>query len=419
MSKMVTNNSSNYRPTQYNTQTGGVNGTLNDVAPGTAGQVLTSNGVSAQPTYQPIPASGIITLAGDIGTATGSTITLDANTNSGSTVFFDASGSTVDLTVSDGSLNTIIGLSAGNATISGTNNTGLGVAVLNTLTSGSSNTAIGENCMVQATTCSGNVGVGINVLCGNGQSVTGGSNTGIGTSSLLKLTSGTNNACLGASSLPNILTGSHNIGIGLSAGTNYSSSESNNILIANSGTVAESNVLRIGTTGSGTGQVNKTFVAGIAGVTVSNQNLVTIDTSTGQLGSISSTGSTLFTPILQFGGATTGITYSQQYGKYQRIGNCVTFAISLTLTSKGSATGTAVVTNLPIISANDGGSYDFPMTILIITAATATYFFADTGANSITLSLFFSVASTGGFTQLTDTNFANNTVLRIAGSYFV
>jgi len=54
---MATNNSSNYRPTQYNTQTGGANGTLNDIAPGTSGYVLTSNGASAQPTFQAVAAT--------------------------------------------------------------------------------------------------------------------------------------------------------------------------------------------------------------------------------------------------------------------------------------------------------------------------------------------------------------------------
>ena len=49
---MVTNNSSNYSPTQYSVQSGGANGTLNNIAPSTSGFVLTSNGASAQPTFQ-------------------------------------------------------------------------------------------------------------------------------------------------------------------------------------------------------------------------------------------------------------------------------------------------------------------------------------------------------------------------------
>lgn len=126
-----------------------------------------------------------------------------------------------------------------------------------------------------------------------------------------------------------------------------------------------------------------------------------------------------FTPVLKFGGGTTGITYSTQVGRYIRNGNCITFAIALTLTSKGSSTGVATITGLPFTSANDGNTYDFPTTFLSITAATATYFFSDMAAASSTLSLFFGVATTGGFTQLADTNFANGTVCRIQGSYFL
>ena len=58
---MVTNNSSNYSPVQYNTQTGGPNGTLNNVVPGTSGQVFTSNGASTQPSFQNVTTSGTFT----------------------------------------------------------------------------------------------------------------------------------------------------------------------------------------------------------------------------------------------------------------------------------------------------------------------------------------------------------------------
>ena len=46
------NNSSNHVITQYNVATGGASNTLNSVTPSTAGFVLTSNGASAQPTFQ-------------------------------------------------------------------------------------------------------------------------------------------------------------------------------------------------------------------------------------------------------------------------------------------------------------------------------------------------------------------------------
>lgn len=47
----------------------------------TAGYVLTANGAGTAPTFQANPADGIVTLAGDGGTATGSTVTIAGGTN--------------------------------------------------------------------------------------------------------------------------------------------------------------------------------------------------------------------------------------------------------------------------------------------------------------------------------------------------
>ena len=91
--------------------------------------------------------------------------------------------------------------------------------------------------------------------------------------------------CLGAGFLTGITLGSRNLVLGQASGDNYTGSESNNILLMAAGTAAESNVIRIGTQGSGLGQQNTCYVAGVAGVSVSNLNVVTINTSTGQLGS--------------------------------------------------------------------------------------------------------------------------------------
>lgn len=49
---MVTNNSCDYQPTQYNVQTGGTSGTLNNVAPSaTSGVPVISQGASSQPVF--------------------------------------------------------------------------------------------------------------------------------------------------------------------------------------------------------------------------------------------------------------------------------------------------------------------------------------------------------------------------------
>jgi len=54
------NNSTNYQTTQYNTIAGGANNNIANIAPGTAGFILTSNGASAFPTFQPPATRGQI-----------------------------------------------------------------------------------------------------------------------------------------------------------------------------------------------------------------------------------------------------------------------------------------------------------------------------------------------------------------------
>jgi hypothetical protein len=48
---MVTNNADNYQPVQYNVLTGGASGGINNISTSTTGQVLTSQGASAQPIW--------------------------------------------------------------------------------------------------------------------------------------------------------------------------------------------------------------------------------------------------------------------------------------------------------------------------------------------------------------------------------
>jgi hypothetical protein len=106
----------------------------------------------------------------------------------------------------------------------------------------------------------------------------------IGFSALGSLTTGDNNTAIGYNSLAGLGSGTRNIAYGFNSGQGYVGTESDNIVIGNDGTAAESNTTRIGTQGSGAGQQNKAFIAGIVGVTVSNAQTVVIDSSTGQLG---------------------------------------------------------------------------------------------------------------------------------------
>jgi len=120
-----------------------------------------------------------------------------------------------------------------------------------------------------------------------------------------------------------------------------------------------------------------------------------------------------WTPVLNFGGATTGITYTYQTGYYTKIGRAVLITGTIVLSSKGSAVGTATITGLPFTSANNiahyathvGFGFWFQVTVMPngrIANNTTTINLYDTGLN-----------------VLTDTNFANTSEVGFSGLYFV
>ncbi len=57
-----------------------------------------------------------------------------------------------------------------------------------------------------------------------------------------------------------------------------------------------------------------------------------------------------FTPAITFGGGATGIAYTFQGGKYVKIGRLVFISAQISLSSKGSSTGTVLITSLPFTS---------------------------------------------------------------------
>lgn len=195
-----------------------------------------------------------------------------ASNISGATLYFLGSGSTLTLRVHDSLGNSIIGDASGNLTLSGIHNIGFGGVVMPSLT-------------------------------------TGLDNTGVGYASLNAVTTGQANTAMGLQSLDNIIGGSLNVGIGSSAGANYTGSESNNVCIANSGTLGESNVIRLGTDGSGAGQQNKCFVAGVYGVTPSGASSIVVCDSSGQFGTSGSI-STTWTDVT---GATQALAVGNGY----------------------------------------------------------------------------------------------------------
>jgi hypothetical protein len=120
-----------------------------------------------------------------------------------------------------------------------------------------------------------------------------------------------------------------------------------------------------------------------------------------------------FTPGVAFGGGTTGITYTAQGGTYTRIGRLVHVQIVVLLSSKGSSTGAATITGLPLTV-----SLTTPITVQIssMTAGVGdTYVQAALNGAATTIALFDIAA--GSEDALTDADFTNTSLLRANGTY--
>jgi hypothetical protein len=178
-----------------------------------------------------------------------------------------------------GQANTAIGAFSLYDNIDGTCNTAVGVGSLPYNISGNHNSCLGQYSLGQNTTGTYNIAVGSNTSVSN---TSGSNNTVVGSNSIY-YNVGSNNCILGAHVLYNLLTGSDNIVLGASGGQSYTGSETNNILINNSGVVGDNNTIRIGDTGN-----VANYQAGIYGVTIGPALNVVID-SNGQLATVSST----------------------------------------------------------------------------------------------------------------------------------
>jgi len=148
----------------------------------------------------------------------------------------------------------------------GVNNTFLGYLAGSAINNGTNNTSIGSNSL---------------------ENIDDGTfNTFVGSSAGLNIRDGSLNVGIGAPALSFLTTGELNVVLGAGSGINYTSSESSNILISNDGVIGDDNVIRIGTQGSGAGEQDNCFIAGIYGNTVATPSMVVID-SNGELGTTS------------------------------------------------------------------------------------------------------------------------------------
>jgi hypothetical protein len=209
--------------------------------------------------------------------------------------FNTANGALALYSNSTGLFNTATGASALYSNTSGGGNTAIGDHALFSNTNGGPNTAIGWQALYSTTSSGFNTAIGIQALYSNTNggnntaigdlalksNTTAAGNTAIGEAALFANTTGFTNTATGAGALENNTTGSNNIAVGVAAGLHLTHGNNNIDIGSDVRGGGEFRTIRIGTTPTH----ERTFIAGISGVTVAGGVGVIVDTN-GQLGTV-------------------------------------------------------------------------------------------------------------------------------------
>ena len=359
------------------------NGTsaLQTVAPGTSGNILTSNGTTWTSSAPVIPTS----FSSDI---------------------------------------TVNGVKVGRGPGNYTNNTVLGSSALLSNTTGGYNTAIGNYSLYANTTGSGNTALGYNALASK---TTGENNVGLGDNAGYNLTTGNDNVIIGESSGGYLTTGSYNTVVGPYAGVDYGYgsiqnataigymagvSESNTIVLGNG------NITKVSTTGKlTTGEVTYPNTDGTSG-----QVLTTNGTGTPSWQNIATSGT------VEIGGGSYGITtilgsgnftadYTNSRLSYLRIGNIVFFsAIIGKFTMNGNQQ--QVFEFKPPIASNFANTWDATGTISAFSSASNCIVSGSVAANPVYNSSTQSYNFKLSFVLSSNAS-ASNMFVSVSGSYII
>ena len=120
---------------------------------------------------------------------------------------------------------------------------------------------------------------------------------------------------------------------------------------------------------------------------------------------------------VSFGGASVGVTYSDQQATYTKIGRQVTVNGYIALSNKGISTGNAFITGLPFTIANSGGNYS-SASFWFVNLTYTGQLISNGPINTTTVSLQ-EVTEAGANSTITDADFTNTTGIIISFTYFV
>ena len=220
------------------------------------GEQTTSSTAMVNIIYTSTDAAGLVAGTYPFIQATAGTDTfigvLAGNSNTGTAAQFNSNvgiGYQVLFKSTTGGYNVAVGNYAMYYNTGGGSNVAIGYEALLSNTTGYANVAVGEYALLDNTTGYENVAVGVQALVHN---TTGYANVAVGEYALDDNTTGSQNTAIGARALilfnNTTSTAGNIVAIGYSAASNYTGSETNDIVIGNvAGIAGESNAVRIGT----------------------------------------------------------------------------------------------------------------------------------------------------------------------------
>ena len=217
-------------------------------------------------------------------------------------------------------------------------------------------------------------------------------------------------------------------GFRITAGTGAGASASNGFLAFNSltaeiaGTFTATERMRIdGSTGAATFSSSVTVGAGLSlsGATApaSGIEFPATQVASASANNLDDYEEGTWTMGVAFSGASVGVTYSNNTGTYVKIGRQVTVNGYISLTSKGSSTGSARITGLPFAIPNLNQNYS----AVSLWFENVTYLGQAQGYGQINSTDIYlnQITELGILSNITNTNFANNSALVISLTYFV
>lgn len=127
-----------------------------------------------------------------------------------------------------------------------------------------------------------------------------------------------------------------------------------------------------------------------------------------------------WTPVLKFGGNNTGMVYTS-FGKYTKVGDIVYIYGKLTMTNKGSSTGTANLSGLPFVVNGNSQGTSFAFYVqngqLVIGTGLIPEVYA--GPNSTGFDINYVTQSSGVDGNYTQTNFGTTGSIYFSGVYYI